>query len=244
MPYSEALITTTVLSGERTCSLHVSRRGRTRLCCNYSPKTRWPWRSCTTRANTNCIIERLLRNINDRFLLDSNSPEPYIAPSTVAYTVALHTIAQTKRRERLVRCDAIALFQFILALAYWHATCTFMCFILHSSCPASLNLTTTCDWTSQAWDAVTPETIRNWKHSVGELLNPWEEKILVEDPTDEDYCCVDTNSENEIRSELSSAEGTTKMQLVPRKRLIISLPSSCSNGKRSDCTIGLVHSGL
>ncbi|KAG6976972.1 hypothetical protein JG688_00000850 [Phytophthora aleatoria] len=32
--------------------------------------------------------------------------------------------------------------------------------------------------------------------SVGELLNP----------SEEDYCCVDTNSENEIRSELSSAD--------------------------------------
>ncbi|KAF1786453.1 hypothetical protein JG687_00015924 [Phytophthora cactorum] len=49
----------------------------------------------------------------------------------------------------------------------WYATCTFMCFIMHSSCPASLTLrSTTCDWASQAWDAVTPETIRNcWKHS-------------------------------------------------------------------------------
>ncbi|KAG6966434.1 hypothetical protein JG687_00004844 [Phytophthora cactorum] len=32
--------------------------------------------------------------------------------------------------------------------------------------------------------------------SVGELLYP----------SEEDYCCVDTNSENEIRSELSSAD--------------------------------------
>ncbi|KAG6963071.1 hypothetical protein JG688_00008316 [Phytophthora aleatoria] len=44
--------------------------------------------------------------------------------------------------------------------------------------------------------------------SVGELQIPSEEKILVEDPTDEDHCCVDTNSENEIRSELSSANAT------------------------------------
>ncbi|KAG6964905.1 hypothetical protein JG687_00005707 [Phytophthora cactorum] len=42
-----------------------------------------------------------------------------------------------------------------------------MYFILHSSCPASLTLkSTTCDWTLQAWDAITPETIGNcWKHS-------------------------------------------------------------------------------
>ncbi|KAG3111408.1 hypothetical protein PI124_g9847 [Phytophthora idaei] len=44
--------------------------------------------------------------------------------------------------------------------------------------------------------------------SVGELLNPSEENILVEDPTDEDFCRVDANSENEIRSELSSADAT------------------------------------
>ncbi|KAG3097872.1 hypothetical protein PI124_g15553 [Phytophthora idaei] len=40
--------------------------------------------------------------------------------------------------------------------------------------------------------------------SVDELLNPLEENDLMEDPTDEDYCRVDSNSENEIRSELSS----------------------------------------
>ncbi|KAF1778846.1 hypothetical protein GQ600_9900 [Phytophthora cactorum] len=40
--------------------------------------------------------------------------------------------------------------------------------------------------------------------SVDELLNPPEENVLMEDPTDEDYCPVDSNSENEIRSELSS----------------------------------------
>ncbi|KAG6962803.1 hypothetical protein JG688_00008432 [Phytophthora aleatoria] len=40
--------------------------------------------------------------------------------------------------------------------------------------------------------------------SVDELLNPPEENVLMEDPTDEDYCRVDSNSENEIRSELSS----------------------------------------
>ncbi|KAG6947314.1 hypothetical protein JG687_00016177 [Phytophthora cactorum] len=47
-----------------------------------------------------------------------------------------------------------------------------MCFILHSSCPASLALrSTTCVWASQAWDATTPETIRNcWKHS-GKTIN-------------------------------------------------------------------------
>ncbi|KAG6941349.1 hypothetical protein JG688_00018712 [Phytophthora aleatoria] len=48
-----------------------------------------------------------------------------------------------------------------------------MCFILHSSCPASLTLrSTTCDWASQAWGAVTPETIRNcWKHSGKNYVN-------------------------------------------------------------------------
>ncbi|KAG3101546.1 hypothetical protein PI124_g11021 [Phytophthora idaei] len=30
----------------------------------------------------------------------------------------------------------------------------------------------------------------------------------MEDPTDEDFCRVDTNSENEIRSELSGADIT------------------------------------
>ncbi|KAG4057475.1 hypothetical protein PC123_g7494 [Phytophthora cactorum] len=34
----------------------------------------------------------------------------------------------------------------------------------------------------------------------GELLNPSEEKILMEDPTDEDYCRVDTNSETRLKA--------------------------------------------
>ncbi|KAF1780014.1 hypothetical protein GQ600_20144 [Phytophthora cactorum] len=42
--------------------------------------------------------------------------------------------------------------------------------------------------------------------SVGELLNQSEENILMEDPTD--FCRVDTNSGNENRSELSSADAT------------------------------------
>ncbi|KAG6968378.1 hypothetical protein JG688_00005832 [Phytophthora aleatoria] len=36
--------------------------------------------------------------------------------------------------------------------------------------------------------------------SVGELLNPSEEKFLMEDPTDEDYCRVDTNSETRLKA--------------------------------------------
>ncbi|KAG2834147.1 hypothetical protein PC129_g21312 [Phytophthora cactorum] len=44
--------------------------------------------------------------------------------------------------------------------------------------------------------------------SVGELLNPSEENILVEDPTDEDFCRVFTNSEYEARSELTSVDAT------------------------------------
>ncbi|KAG2775640.1 hypothetical protein PC116_g3594 [Phytophthora cactorum] len=59
--------------------------------------------------------------------------------------------------------------------------------------------------------------------SAGELL---EEKILMEDPTDEDYCHVDTSSKNEIRIALTQPGWTTKMQLVPRKRLKISLRKS------------------
>ncbi|KAG3080458.1 hypothetical protein PI124_g18355 [Phytophthora idaei] len=42
------------------------------------------------------------------------------------------------------------------------------------------------------------------KISVGEL-NPPEENILMEDPTDEDFCRIDTNSE---RSELNSSNAT------------------------------------
>ncbi|KAG3252723.1 hypothetical protein PI124_g2691 [Phytophthora idaei] len=61
--------------------------------------------------------------------------------------------------------------------------------------------------------------------SVGELL---EEKILMEDPTDEDYYHVDTSSENEIRIAWTQPGWTTKMQLVPRKRLKISLRKSCA----------------
>ncbi|KAG2773431.1 hypothetical protein Pcac1_g15764 [Phytophthora cactorum] len=55
-------------------------------------------------------------------------------------------------------------------------------------------------------DVATPSCVHSM--SVGELLNPSEETIFMEDPTDEDYCRVDTNSENEIRSELSSADAT------------------------------------
>ncbi|KAG6977017.1 hypothetical protein JG688_00000818 [Phytophthora aleatoria] len=44
--------------------------------------------------------------------------------------------------------------------------------------------------------------------SVDELLNPPKENVLIEDPTDEDFCRVDTNSENKTRSELSSVDAT------------------------------------
>ncbi|KAG3123888.1 hypothetical protein PC128_g27565 [Phytophthora cactorum] len=43
---------------------------------------------------------------------------------------------------------------------------------------------------------------------VDELLNPPEEIVLKEHPTDEDFCRVDTNSENKTRSELSSVDAT------------------------------------
>ncbi|KAG2762660.1 hypothetical protein JG687_00015580 [Phytophthora cactorum] len=44
--------------------------------------------------------------------------------------------------------------------------------------------------------------------SVDELLNPPEENVLMEDPTDEDFCRVFTNSEYEARSELTSVDAT------------------------------------
>ncbi|KAG2771722.1 hypothetical protein JG687_00010418 [Phytophthora cactorum] len=44
--------------------------------------------------------------------------------------------------------------------------------------------------------------------SVDELLNPPEENVLMEYPTDEDFCRVDTNSEYKARSELSSVDAT------------------------------------
>ncbi|KAG6957312.1 hypothetical protein JG688_00011027 [Phytophthora aleatoria] len=44
-------------------------------------------------------------------------------------------------------------------------------FCIHHAQRASLLRSTTCDWASQAWDATTPETIRNcWKHS-GKTIN-------------------------------------------------------------------------
>ncbi|KAG3110208.1 hypothetical protein PI124_g14805 [Phytophthora idaei] len=43
---------------------------------------------------------------------------------------------------------------------------------------------------------------------VDELLNPPEEIVLKEHPTGEDFCHVDTNSENKTRSELSSVDAT------------------------------------
>ncbi|KAG4063379.1 hypothetical protein PC123_g1850 [Phytophthora cactorum] len=54
--------------------------------------------------------------------------------------------------------------------------------------------------------------------SVDELLNPPEENVLIEDPTDEDFCRVDTNSENKTRSELTQPGRTTKMQVIPGQR--------------------------
>ncbi|RAW43053.1 hypothetical protein PC110_g826 [Phytophthora cactorum] len=44
--------------------------------------------------------------------------------------------------------------------------------------------------------------------SVDELLNPPEENVLMEDPTDEDFCPVETNSEYDSRSQLSSVDAT------------------------------------
>ncbi|KAG3084321.1 hypothetical protein PI124_g18696 [Phytophthora idaei] len=44
--------------------------------------------------------------------------------------------------------------------------------------------------------------------SVDEMLNPPEENVFIEDPTDEDFCSIDTNSEYEARSELSSVDRT------------------------------------
>ncbi|KAG6945837.1 hypothetical protein JG688_00016354 [Phytophthora aleatoria] len=61
----------------------------------------------------------------------------------------------------------------------WHTTCTFIGFILHSSCPANFTLrSTTCDWASQAWDAVTPETIRNWWKYSGKTTSMTMRRIL------------------------------------------------------------------
>ncbi|KAG3087991.1 hypothetical protein PI124_g17800 [Phytophthora idaei] len=44
--------------------------------------------------------------------------------------------------------------------------------------------------------------------SVGELLNPPEENVLMEDPTDEDFCPVETNFEYDVRNQLSSVDAT------------------------------------
>ncbi|KAG6951013.1 hypothetical protein JG687_00013886 [Phytophthora cactorum] len=42
-----------------------------------------------------------------------------------------------------------------------------------------------------------------------DITNPPDKDILREDvPTDEDFCRVDTNSENETRSELTSVDAT------------------------------------
>ncbi|KAG2761976.1 hypothetical protein PC116_g22180 [Phytophthora cactorum] len=64
--------------------------------------------------------------------------------------------------------------------------------------------------------------------SVGEL-NPPEENILMEDPTDEDFCLIDTNSE---RSALSSSNttggGRRRCSWFHTKRLKISLRKSCA----------------
>ncbi|KAG6950815.1 hypothetical protein JG688_00013996 [Phytophthora aleatoria] len=63
--------------------------------------------------------------------------------------------------------------------------------------------------------------------SVDELLNPSEVNVLMEDPTDEDFCRIDTNSKSETRSGTEPGR-TTKIQLVPRKCLKICLRKSCT----------------
>ncbi|KAG6956936.1 hypothetical protein JG687_00010288 [Phytophthora cactorum] len=41
-----------------------------------------------------------------------------------------------------------------------------------------------------------------------ELLNPPEENVLNDHPTDEDFCRVDANSANKTRSKLSTMDAT------------------------------------
>ncbi|KAG3095418.1 hypothetical protein PI124_g16226 [Phytophthora idaei] len=50
---------------------------------------------------------------------------------------------------------------------------------------------------------------------VDELLNPPEETVLKEHPTDEDICLVDTNSKNKTKSELSSANAIGRKSKIP-----------------------------
>ncbi|KAG6956416.1 hypothetical protein JG688_00011439 [Phytophthora aleatoria] len=50
----------------------------------------------------------------------------------------------------------------------------------------------------------------------------------MEDSTDEDFCRVDTSSENEITIARTQPGWTTKMQLVSRKRLKSLCRKSCA----------------
>ncbi|KAG6957321.1 hypothetical protein JG687_00010061, partial [Phytophthora cactorum] len=75
-------------------------------------------------------------------------------------------------------------------------------------------------------NAVAPSCVQHVSRRAAESVGG--EHPFMEDPMDEDFYRVDTSSENEIRIARTQPGWTTKMQLVPRKRLKSLCRRSCA----------------